>query len=301
MKIFYRQLTLVVVFLFIATGIFSQTVTDFDGNVYNTVSIGEQTWLKENLKSLHYSDGTTITEVWAYDDDEGNVDTYGRLYTWNATMNYNTIEGAQGVCPDDWHVPTDAEWTELGTYLGGDNVAGGKLKSTGTELWQAPNTGATNESGFTALPAGEYDDTHYWLLGEYSLMWSSTETSGTYCKYRYLSYDDAELHTYNYYKDFRYSVRCIKDASIGIEEQGVIEKNIKIFPNPAKKNISIQLSEQADFPLNVNFYDISGKFLKTSSIKSNNAEIDVSCLPVGVIILKIYITGEIFTEKFIKN
>jgi uncharacterized protein (TIGR02145 family) len=192
-----------------------ETVTDYDGNIYNTVIIGQQTWLKENLKSLHYADGSEITEVWAYDDDEANVETYGRLYTWDGAMNYSTTQGSQGACPNGWHIPTDTEWTELGTFLGGDNVAGGKLKEAGTAHWQSPNSGATNESGFTALPAGEYDDTHYQLLYQYAVMWSSTETSSTWCKYRYLSYDDTELHTYNYYKDFRYSVRCIKDATGG--------------------------------------------------------------------------------------
>ena len=281
--------------------IYNETVTDYDGNVYNTIEIGEQTWLQENLKSLHYSDGTEITEVWTYDDNEANAEIYGRLYTWNGAMNYSTIEGAQGVCPDDWHVPTDAEWTELGTYLGGNNVAGGKLKSTGTELWQAPNTGATNSSGFTALPAGEYDDTHYQLLYQYAVIWSSTETSGVWCKYRYLAYNDAELHTYNYYKDFRYSVRCIKDESVEIEEQGNIEKKIKISPNPADETIFIQLPEHSNFPVKIYFCDISGKLLKSSLINSKNAEIDISALPSGMFFLRICIEGEILTEKLIKN
>ena len=193
----------------------NEIVTDYDGNVYNTVIIGSQTWLKENLKSLHYADGTEITEVWAYDDDEANVETYGRLYTWDGAMNYSTVQGAQGVCPDGWHVPADTEWTQLGAFLGGDDIAGGKLKEEGTEHWQEPNTGATNESGFTALPGGEYDDVQYQLLHQYGVFWSSTETSATWCKYRYLSYEDAQLHSYNYYKSFRYSVRCIKDVSSG--------------------------------------------------------------------------------------
>lgn len=300
MKNFYREFLISVIFLFISTGIFSQTVTDYDGNTYNTVTIGEQIWLQENLKSLHYSDGSEITEVWTYDDNEANAEIFGRLYTWNGAMNYSTIEGAQGVCPDNWHVPTDAEWSQLGTYLGGDNVAGGKLKETGTVHWQTPNTGATNSSGFTALPAGEYDDTHYQLIYQYAIMWSSTETSGTWCKYRYLAYDNAGLHTYDYYKDFRYSVRCIKDESVEIEEQGNIEKTINISPNPADEAILIQLPEDSYFPVKISFYDVSGKLLKISSVNSNYTLTDVSDLPVGLIFLRINIEEEILTMKFIK-
>ena len=278
-----------------------ETVTDFDGNTYNTVTIGDQVWLKENLKSLHYSDGSEITEVWVYDDNEDNADIFGRLYTWNGAMNYSSIGGTQGVCPTDWHVPTDAEWTELGDFLGGDNVAGGKLKSTGTDLWQSPNTGATNESGFTALPAGEYDDTHYQLINQYSVMWSSTETSETWCKYRYLAYNDTELHTYNYFKDFRYSVRCVKDDAVGVELQGAIEKKIRVYPNPASETISIQFAEQVNYPVEVTFFNLSGRLLSEALIDSKNNQFDISNLPSGIYFIRVIIDQEIITQKFIKN
>jgi len=278
-----------------------ETITDYDGNEYTTVTIGNQTWLQENLKSLHYSDGSEITEVWAYNNDEANVDIYGRLYTWNGAMNYATTESSQGACPDGYHLPTDAEWTELGVSLGGNNIAGGKLKSTGTDLWQAPNTGATNESGFTALPAGEYDDTHYWLLGRNAVMWSSTETSGSTCKYRYLSYDDAELHPYNFYKNFRYSVRCIKNSTVGVGEQGSIEKKLKISPNPASKTVLFQLSEQTNYPLDIYFYNALGKLLKISSIQSNNTEIDVTYLPSDLYFVKCNSNNNLFSEKLLKK
>lgn len=279
----------------------NEIVTDYDGNTYNTVTIGDQIWLKENLQSLHYADGTGITEVWAYNDDENNVPIYGRLYTWDGAMNYSTIEGTQGVCPDGWHVPTDNEWTDLGIFLGGDSVAGGKMKSVGTEYWQAPNTGATNESDFTALPAGEYDDTHYWLLGEYAVLWSSTETSTDKCLYRYLAFDDAELHTYNYYKNFRYSVRCVKNATVGIGEIGINKKKFKISPNPADEKVLIQLSEQTGFPYEIFFYNTLGKLIKVSLIQSNVFEIDISDFPIGIYVVKTVHKNIIFSEKLIKN
>jgi len=139
-------------------------ITDVDGNVYTSVTIGTQVWMVENLKTTKYSNGDLIGTTtpatldisgestpkyqWAYDGNESNVATYGRLYTWYA------VTDIRGVCPIGWHVPTDAEWTTLSIFLGGDNVAGGKLKETGTTHWTTPNIEATNETDFTALPGG---------------------------------------------------------------------------------------------------------------------------------------------------
>ena len=146
---------------------FTGTVTDFDGNVYYTVTIGSQVWLAGNLKTVKYNDGTDIPLVtdktawgalttpgycWLNNDKATNKDTYGALY------NYYVVDpaanGGKNVCPTGWKVPTNDEWTALTTYLNGEAAAGGKLKEAGTAHWQTPNTGATNETGFTALPAG---------------------------------------------------------------------------------------------------------------------------------------------------
>src|SRR5664280_630451 len=142
-------------------------VTDIDGNVYHQIIIGTQTWMVENLKTKRYRNGdviaTTIPSTldiskevapkyqWAYDGDEKNVPDNGRLYTWYV------LTDNRNVCPTGWHVSTDAEWTILVNFLGGDTVALGKLKEAGTLHWKNPNT-ATNESGFTALPAGNRPD-----------------------------------------------------------------------------------------------------------------------------------------------
>ena len=137
------------------------TVTDIDGNVYKTITIGAQVWMKENLKVTKLNDGTAIELVindddWGistspgycwYDNDVNNKNLYGGLYN-----GYCVITGK--LCPTGWHVPTDSEWTELSDYLGGDDVAGGKMKETGTTHWLSPNTDANNESGFTGLPGG---------------------------------------------------------------------------------------------------------------------------------------------------
>ncbi len=129
------------------------TVSDIEGNTYKTIKIGTQTWMAENLKTTKYKDGSeipNITNNGDYDNNPANSETYGRLYNWY------TVDDDKGVCPEGWHVPDDAEYTVLTDYLGGESVAGGKMKETGTEHWNSPNTGATNESGFTGLPRGVF-------------------------------------------------------------------------------------------------------------------------------------------------
>lgn len=191
-----------------------ETVLDYDGNVYHTVTIGTQKWLKENLKSLHYSDGAPIPDAAAYNDSDNLANIYGRLYTWNATMRDSTVQETQGVCPLGWHVPSDSEWTVLENFLGGAPVAGGKLKDTASGFWDAPNTGATNSSGFSGLPGGEYDGYSnpqiYTLLHQYAVFWTSTQSNSTQAIERYLSYNSAACLPYSWYKVMKYSVRCLK-------------------------------------------------------------------------------------------
>jgi Fibrobacter succinogenes major domain (Fib_succ_major). len=202
------------------------TVTDIEGNIYNTVTIGTQTWMAENLKTTKYNDGTTIPNVtdwtaWAalttpsycwYNNDATTYKaTYGALYNWY-TVN-STSNGGKNVCPTSWHVPTDAEWTTLTTYLGGESVAGGKLKETGTaHYWISPNIGATNETGFTALPGGyRYYSGAYSSIGSYGLWWSSTETSSTSAWGRHMHYAYSDVLRTNFNKPSGFSVRCSRD------------------------------------------------------------------------------------------
>lgn len=138
------------------------TVKDIDNNSYNTVKIGNQCWMRENLKVSKYRNGEAIptglnNADWLntrngayaiYDNSNVNDAIYGKLFNWYA------VRDSRGFCPTGWHVPTGAEWTTLTNFLGGDGEAGRKMKSMGTTYWQSPNTGATNESGFSALPGG---------------------------------------------------------------------------------------------------------------------------------------------------
>jgi uncharacterized protein (TIGR02145 family) len=214
------------------------TVKDIDGNTYNTVQIGTQCWTKENLKVSKYNDGTTIPldtsggmggngtgQTWTarttgartiYANDNTNLTTYGYLYNWYAAKGISTSGSSnyKNICPTGWHVPSDGELTTLTTYLGGESVAGGKMKTIGTAYWTSPNLAATNESGFSALPGGFRD-----LVGSFlyirvnAIFWSATENDNINAWYRYL---------YNYYgnvnRDYNFtsksvgaSVRCLRD------------------------------------------------------------------------------------------
>jgi uncharacterized protein (TIGR02145 family) len=162
----------------------STKITDKDGNVYTSVTIGTQVWMVENLKTTKYNDGTAIPNVtdatWGnlqtdaycwYNNDITNKTPYGALYNWFAAK-------SSKLCPTGWHVATLEDWTTLVTYLGGIDVAGGKLKEKGTTHWESPNTGATNESGFQALRGGERSfglgDATFGALGFSGWFWTAT-------------------------------------------------------------------------------------------------------------------------------
>ncbi|MBK7629085.1 MAG: fibrobacter succinogenes major paralogous domain-containing protein [Bacteroidales bacterium] len=201
------------------------TVTDIEGNIYNTISIGTQIWIKENLKTTKYNDGTKISKVtdntawaalttpsfcWYSNDSVTYKATYGALYNWYAID--VTINGGRNVCPVGWHVPTDAQWTTLSTYLGGESIAGGKLKETGTTHWATPNNGATNETGFTALPGGaRYGNGLFGGTGTYGDWWSSKEFSVINSYFINMYNDLIGLYAGNDDKRNGFSVRCLKD------------------------------------------------------------------------------------------
>lgn len=198
----------------------NNTIKDIEGNVYHTVKIGTQVWMMENLRTTKYNDGTSIPMVtvvskWAnlnsagfcwYDNDSIEFgDTYGALYNWYAV---NTGK----LAPAGWHVASDADWKTLTTYLGGDTVAGGKLKEKGSSNWLAPNTGATNESDFTALPGGYRDmNGEFFDIEQSGNWWSSTAASADNAYFRGLAYNHKFISRNAYNKKFGFSVRCVMD------------------------------------------------------------------------------------------
>jgi uncharacterized protein (TIGR02145 family) len=195
------------------------TLTDNDSNSYKTIIIGTQTWMAENLKVTHYRNGDSIPNITDYltwdnlitgaycdlDFKTYNSITYGRYY------NFYAIADNRNVCPVGWHVPTDDEWTTLITYLGGETIAGGRLKETGTSHWSNPNTGATNESGFTALPAGELRASSFFDESARGVWWSSTSTSIDRALSHEVTNDSSIEYSFGWYKSSGYSVRCVKN------------------------------------------------------------------------------------------
>jgi uncharacterized protein (TIGR02145 family) len=190
-----------------------------------SVTIGTQQWMMTNLDVKTYRDGTVIPQVtdaseWAglttgawcyYNNDAAKGAIYGKLYNWYAVN--NTENG--GLAPQGWHIPTDAEWTTLGNFLGGNDVAGGKLKEAGTLNWRSPNTNASNESGFSALPGGTRSISGNFLSvlpgGSYGYWWSATEQTSGNAWYRSLGYQSGSLGRSVNLKLGGFSVRCIRD------------------------------------------------------------------------------------------
>jgi hypothetical protein len=208
------------------TAITASTATTTIAVFLPTIVIGTQQWMRENLDVLTYRDGTLIGQItntadwgaattgaWCYyDNDPLKGAIYGKMYNWYAVNN----EDHGGIAPQGWHIPNDAEWTTLSTLLGGDVIAGGKMKSTGFSSWPSPNTSATNESGFSGLPGnyrtflGSFAPE---LVGEQGYWWSATEytLNNLYARYRYLRYNNGNLMSNQLEKKAGLSVRCIRD------------------------------------------------------------------------------------------
>jgi uncharacterized protein (TIGR02145 family) len=191
--------------------------TDNDGNNYTIVEIGALTWMAENLNVGARIDGSVnqtsngIIEKYCYDDNDANCSVYGGLYQWSEAMQYSPP--GQGICPTGWHLPTDAEWTTLTDNFGGGNVAGGKIKETGTTHWFSPNTGAANSSGFTALPGGfrVYNSGNFSGLSNNAVFWTSNYFPTSRAITRSLLYNDETVIESYVYESTGCSVRCVKD------------------------------------------------------------------------------------------
>ena len=203
------------------------TITDQEGNMYTTVLIGTQEWMAENLKTSIYQNGDPIANItansqwpslntgaWCYYNNDSQFNCpYGKLYNWFA------VADPRNVCPANWHVPTDDEWSLMLNYLdqaaaGGDelNTAGGKMKSSGLQYWLNPNQDASNESGFSSLPAGGlYINGVFSTLGEYSNYWSSTTFGPNLAWIRFMVRTNGDAHRLLNYKRGGFSVRCIRD------------------------------------------------------------------------------------------
>ncbi len=198
----------------------SPTISDYEGNVYHTVTIGNQTWMQENLKSIKLNDGTVIPMVtnnhsWStlttmsytyYGNDSTTYkNNYGALYNWYCVE-------TKKLCPTGWHIPLADDWEKLNSYLGVDSLAGGKLKESSFAHWLNPNLYATNSTGFNALPCGyRFYNGSFNNFGYSGNLWSSSESSAFSAFYRFLTYQDGKLGKNDIEKTYGLSVRCIKD------------------------------------------------------------------------------------------
>lgn len=196
------------------------SVTDIDGNVYTTVQIGNLVFTVQNLKTTHYRNGDPIGNgnektsslmnttgmCWDYQNDPAKSLVYGKLY------NFYAVDDPRKLAPEGWHVSTDDDWQALNTTLGGAAVSGGKLKEAGTGHWASPNTAATNESGFTALPGGIYTINGSFLgLTKGAYFWTSTKVNSGDAWDRELYYKHGEIHRNPGMMGEGYSVRMVKD------------------------------------------------------------------------------------------
>jgi uncharacterized protein (TIGR02145 family) len=197
-----------------------ETTEDIDGNIYVVVTLGAQSWLRENLKVTKYNDGSSISNItdnsewvsstsgaycWYNNDAASGKNTYGALYNWNAVS-------TRKLCPAGWHVPIFGEWDDLINYLKGEGIAGGKLKETGTEHWFSPNAGATNETGFTALPGGIRNNSgEYVYTGSSSTWWTPDEYDTNNIYVYTISYNNSVIVRHLDKKYMGFSVRCMRD------------------------------------------------------------------------------------------
>ena len=257
---------LVWIFLVLTLSAFSQVpgngVTDIDGNQYNTVIIGTQEWMKENLNVSKYSDGTPIPQVtdptaWSnlttgawcyYNNDTSLGNTYGKMYNWyavagiwQAESNPPTsaeIASRKSLAPSDWNVPSVADWSSLFNYLGGNSVAGGKMKEAGLNHWSDPNTDATNSSGFTGLPGGyrptntigqNLTGTGHWWCSDYLAPFAAN--------FFQLTWTNGAVVNSTFDTRTGISVRWVKSSIIGNETFS--NQLFEVYPNPAKDQLII--------------------------------------------------------------
>ncbi|MEZ4804721.1 MAG: FISUMP domain-containing protein [Bacteroidia bacterium] len=287
----------------------AQTVSDFDGNVYSTIQIGNQTWMKENLKTTHFNNGVPIPSTtsnvlvdstslfqWAYNNDTSNIPIYGRLYTWFAVVN------AQNVCPSGWHVPDNSEWVELSNFLGGDTVAGGKMKETGQTHWALTDSSVDNSSQFTGLPAGfRGNPSGFSQLTTLGAFWSTTPfgSSSFQRGFRYeLKAGNSQFTENIAVANCGFSVRCIKNATTKLDDVEM-KSTIQVFPNPS--STSLQVSKEKQNVLAYYIYNAEGKLIVHENIFNALEPIPVQTLEKGIYIIRIVFKDYEIERKFIKE
>jgi len=281
------------------------------------VTIGSQIWQTTNLDVNTYSDATVIPQVtdptaWAnlttgawcyYNNDPANGAIYGKLYNWYAVAGIYDAASASNpalrkkLALNGWHVPTDAEWSTLTDFLDGANVAGGKMKETGTAHWISPNQNANNSSGFTGLPGGRrWVNGTFDIIGYYGLWWSSSEDGTANALNRALSFGHGSAdNSFDGNKTFGFSVRCLKDSPLS--NTTFDPTGVKIYPNPVNRILNVIIDNYLiNQPYTI--FDILGRFVLNGKLNEVDNIINVEQLSKGVYYLKVSENNAI---KFIKD
>lgn len=288
---------LTIIAIAITTNAMAQ-VTDIDGNVYQTVQIGTQLWMSENLKVTRFSNGDSIPQetqtaydpAWLYySNNAANDSIYGKLYTGS------TPGDNRNVCPIGWHVPSNADWTTLINFLGGDSIAGKKIKSNNG--WDG-----MNESGFNGLPAGFiYGNNAFMLMGTHGYWWSSTPLDQFHQYFTHAESWSDEFNINAEVNNIGMSIRCINDSSytVGLINQNNSENNLAIYPNPANNTVNItNLSNGAT----IRIMDINEKVVHSSfNTTKYQATINTAELNNGIYLIVIEQNGTIINKKLIVN
>lgn len=286
-----------------------QTVVDIDGNSYNTIAIGTQVWMKENLKSTRFNNGdiiSTTTEPvnnepatlfqWPYNNDSLNLPSYGRLYTWYV------VSDDRNVCPVGWHVPSETELIDLVNFLGGDSIAGDKMKEIGTTHWSTTTSSVSNSSNFTGLPGGlRGNPTGFGNLGTLGCFWTSTPwginsfpRAVTYA----LKSNSSALEQSVAVANCGFSIRCLEDMPLNIGDV-LLEDAIHVFPNPTDGKLNISCPGKGTFTATI--FNSSGNRILQKSLNDKMNLLDLSFLSQGQYTLKIEFDGQTVVRKIVIN
>jgi uncharacterized protein (TIGR02145 family) len=255
-----KQLLSFLVLWLLVMALGAQTVNDFDGNVYNPVKIGNQTWLAENLRTTRFNNGDSIPTItgavnndstaifqWAYANDTALVADYGRLYTWFAATDL------RGVCPVGWRLPTDAERDTLVAYAGGEATAGNVLKDTGTVHWLSSTALVTNVTGFSARGSGLRGNPQgFRNLRQTATFWTSTSVGNdSFLRGKTLTITENPLVLKSVaVANVGACVRCIQQNSIGLQSSA-LQKRVEVYPNPSHGTLKINTKDFDSYTLSI--------------------------------------------------
>lgn len=299
-------LLLIAVYFFGSIGELTAQMNDIDGNSYPTVVIGNQEWMAKNLRSSRLNNGMAIpletnntawvaaaqpVSCWYANDSVQHDIDFGRLYNGITVLNPD-------VCPTGWSIPTVRDWDEMVDFLGGPTVAGGKLKQVGFEYWDEPNAGATNSSGFTALPSGYRSQTD----GSFNYKgqragWFVLAPNNSLA-FRWVSWSIANAGTGPISPQAGLAIRCMRPApSTSSLDKSETEK-IQFYPNPARDQLQIRLPDyMAEKPVELQLYDLMGRLVLKTILTALITPINLSEIPTGAYVLLCKNRGEILLQQ----